>query len=302
MNVVAVSILYGTVVFLIIMTISEISTIRRKRLERKLTRFTVEREKKEFLGKFREKIKNFLMRAGLNTSVEEFLFINLLLYIIFLTVLLLAGIPVILTLFLSLFLPLILLWYLNLKKERRKAKVEKQMEGFLIDLSGILAPIPNIIEALKKSTENLDQPLKEEILKTISDVTSGNLSLKKSLRNLSRRFDDRGLVNMFSIALIQADKIGTKDTGKLLKRYADIARRNQRIKFEANAKLSYSRTQKNILLIGVVIIYIFTFILTPQYIRFYTTKVGIFLLIYSIISISLGLYILDRLTNITGDR
>lgn len=302
MNFVAISILYGSSAFLIIMTISEIYTIRRKRLERKLTRFTVEEKREDVLGKFSEKIKNFLMGTGLDLSVEEFLFTNLLLYIIFLTVILLANVPVILSFMLSLFGPLIFLWYLNLKKERRKEKCEKQMEGFLIDLSGILAPIPNIIEALKKSTVNLDQPLKSEILKTINDVISGNLSLKASLRNLSRRFDDKGLVNMFSIALIQADKIGTKDTGRLLKRYADIARRNQKMKFEANAKLSYSRTQKNILLIGVVIIYILAFILNPSYIGFYKTKAGIFLLIYSIISISLGVYLLNRLTNIKGDR
>lgn len=302
MNIIAISILYGITAFLVVITLGELRIARKKRLERKLKRLVIKPEEKKVTGRFSKSIENFLMGTGLKLSVEEFIFLILFLYIIMLIGLLISKIPIFIALLLSLILPALFLWYLKYKKEKRKEKVEKQMEGFLIDLSGILGPIPNILEALKQSIETLDQPLKDEILETVNDVISANLSVEDSLRNLSKRFDDSGLVNIFCVAMIQANKIGTKDTGRILKRYADIARRNQRIKTEAIAKLSYARTQKNILILGVILIYILVFIMNPGYINFYRTSLGLWIMAYSIISIGLGLYILNKLTNIGGSR
>jgi len=302
MNVFAISLLYGITAFLVVVTISEIRTLRRKRLERKLIRQVVKPEDKKVPGKFKESLNSFLMGAGLNIRFEEFFFTILILYILAFISFLLSGLPIFFAILLSSMLPLLFIWYLRYKKEKRILKAEKQMEGFLIDLSGILAPIPNIIEALKKSTETLEQPLKNEILKVINNVTAANLSLEESLKSLSYRFNDRGLVNVFSIALIQANKIGTKDTGKILKRYADVARRNQRIRAEAHSKLSYSRAQKNILITGIIFMYVLIFILNPDYINFYRTLTGLWIILYSIVSIGIGLYILNRLTNIGSER
>jgi len=299
MNNITISILFATVAFLVAMVISEIRTEMNKRLITKMKRETVEVEKKDVLSRFKKKISNFLKSAGLKLDVDEFLFINLLLYLAMFVVFLISGIPVILVLFASIVLPFLFIWYFNYKKEKRRIKIERQMEGFLIDLSGILSPIPNILEALKESVGRVNQPLKDEILKIINEVTGANISLEESLKNLSRRFNDKGLINIFSIAMIQAIKIGTKDTGKILKRYADVARRNERIRLEANAKLGYARTQKNVLLIGTIFLYILVLILNPEYISFYSTKIGLFIVIYSILSIIIGVYILNKITSIS---
>lgn len=299
MNNITISILFATVAFLVAMVISEIRTEMNKRLITKMKRETVEVERKDVLSRFKKKISNFLKSAGLKLDVDEFLFINLLLYLAMFVVFLISGIPVILVLFASIVLPFLFIWYFNYKKEKRRIKIERQMEGFLIDLSGILSPIPNILEALKESVGRVNQPLKDEILKIINEVTGANISLEESLKNLSRRFNDKGLINIFSIAMIQAIKIGTKDTGKILKRYADVARRNERIRLEANAKLGYARTQKNVLLIGTIFLYILVLILNPEYISFYSTKIGLFIVIYSILSIIIGVYILNKITSIS---
>ncbi|MBU2598009.1 MAG: type II secretion system F family protein [Actinobacteria bacterium] len=299
MNNITISILFSTVAFLVVMVISEISTEMNKRLITKMKRETVEVEKKDVLSRFKKKISNFLNSTGLKLDVDEFLFINFILYLAMFVVFLIFGIPVILVLFASIVLPFLFIWYFNYKKEKRRIKIERQMEGFLIDLSGILSPIPNILEALKESVGRVNQPLKDEILKIINEVTGANISLEESLKNLSRRFNDKGLINIFSIAMIQAIKIGTKDTGKILKRYADVARRNERIRLEANAKLGYARTQKNVLLIGTIFLYILVLILNPEYISFYSTKIGLFIVIYSILSIIIGVYILNKITSIS---
>jgi tight adherence protein B len=129
---------------------------------------------------------------------------------------------------------------LSMRKSKRLARFEMQLEASLLLIATTLKATPNLVDAISTAARNLEAPMSEELDLMLREHRVG-ATLDEALKNFGRRMKSRYL----DIAVI-AITIGRATGGDLpgiLDRIAGVIRETQRLEGMLDAKTAEGKMQ-----------------------------------------------------------
>jgi len=188
---------------------------------------------------------------------------------------------------------------INLRSRKENARKEDQLEGFLIDLVGNLYATPNVLVAIQKTTENTENPLKKEFETVINDTRKGVL-LVEALEKMIKRCRSK-IIGITLMGFIAANEKGV-DLIEFLKSQIEYIREKKGINSYIKILSSGPKyTSYIIMVIPIVSLLIASFI-NKNFLENLLSGIGLVILIYSAFSYFIGILLINRLINLTGEN
>jgi Flp pilus assembly protein TadB len=191
----------------------------------------------------------------------------------------------------------LILIIINIYKGKSIEKKELQLEQFLINLSGNYYMNPNLIVCIRKSLDNIDDPLKSDFEVILNDCAKG-LLLKDALKEMIARNDSK-LIEVIVSGLIAANEKGT-DLNSFLKYQIEYIREKKTlinyIKVLSSGPKYTSYFIMFIPLFSILLIALFN----KNFLSLFYLDVGIYVLIYSLISFLIGFILINKVINNIG--
>lgn len=249
------------------------------------------KHKKE--NKFERWYENF----NLKIDLSDFLLILFVISTLSFLTCIILKLPLIITIFIIFTIFFIITVVLNIKKSRTLNKKEEQLEYFLISLSGNLFSQPNILNCIKKSVKEIDEPLKSDFMEVLENYSKG-LVFKDALKIMIKKNDSR-LIEMILSGFIAASDKGT-DISKFINYQVDYIREKKSLKNYINILSTGPKYSSYfIMLIPVISILIVTLI-NKNFINYYLNGLGILISVYALISFLIGFLLINKIINNLG--
>lgn len=188
--------------------------------------------------------------------------------------------------------------YINLRGRRENARKEDQLESFLIDLVGNLYATPNVLVAIQKTTENAEDPLKKEFETVINDTRKGVL-LNAALEKMIKRSRSK-IIGITLMGFIAANEKGV-DLIEFLKSQIEYIREKKSISNYIRILSSGPKYTSYIIMVIPIISLLIASFINKYFLENLLSKVGLLILIYSAVSYFIGILLINRLVNLTGE-
>ncbi len=185
---------------------------------------------------------------------------------------------------------------LNVLKKQRGTKINNQLMDALILLSNSLKSGMDIVQGFEMVSKDLRPPISEEFGLVIKNYNLGT-PFEKSLEMMEERVDSRLLSYMVKAIVLQR-QVGGNLT-KIFERIVENIREESKLEEKLQAMTAQQRIQA--IVVGVMpwIMVGVMFIFQPDtMINFYTTPIGIVVLLFCIIWIFIGIKAVNKLGEI----
>jgi tight adherence protein B len=181
------------------------------------------------------------------------------------------------------------------RKRTKKRKLGSQVESTLSFLSCSLYGTTSITQALRNVANNIDEPMKSQLLIAESEITHG-VSIDDSLRACAARIGDDTFT--FAVDGIRICRETGSDVSQLLDRIATIARDRHTLSEKIRSLTTQQKaTAKFVTLIPVLYLLVM-YTLNQNYVGYLATKTGQLIVIYAVLSISVGFWVLHNMSDI----
>lgn len=244
---------------------------------------------------FKEKISLLMVlieQTGLTIKVSEFLLITTLIgFLGAIATKLFFGIP-----FVGFIACYFCFVWLNFLKEKRIEAFIKQLPPALDLLRGDLKAGLDVIGGLKHLSEEFPAPLSEEFAKVIAEINLG-LAIPDALNNLAERMDTMD-VQMFCTGIIINREMGG-NLSELVGKVAVTVRERFRLRGIVKALTAEGKMSSILLLVLPFVMFALLNFLAPEtYNPFMKDPVGQKIIIGCLISMSVGYFLIQKLTNL----
>lgn len=279
---------------------------RRQNLINKLNRsYSLNSFEKEFLKtnddrknlpvNFICKISLWLSKNGLKINAGVFLTLIVVFLSFLLILCLFFRIGAILFLIISSVSIFAIYAFIDLKGRKAGEKKESQLEYFLLELIGNLYATSNLLIAIKKSIDNLEEPLKSEIENIITDSQRG-LSLNEALENF--RLKNRSkVIEIIVTGLIAANDKGS-DLVSFLKDQLDYLRERKSLNSYIRILSAGPRYTSYVIAAMPLLVIAFSFVFNRNFSLFFISGTGIFVLLYMCLSYAIGFLLINKIVNL----
>ncbi|MCI6272928.1 MAG: type II secretion system F family protein [Erysipelotrichaceae bacterium] len=246
--------------------------------------------------KVSDSLKRNLMSSGLKLKAEEFVamwfaitVIPTILYTIFKG----FGAMTLLVMLLGFISPLLIL---NISKRRRIAKFSVQLNDALIIIGNSLRTGFTFRHALARVSEDLPDPISEELRRVIREVNYG-AKLEDSLGALANRMNSKEL-NMINSAVIIQQRTGG-NLAEIIDKVSLTISDRIKMKNQIKTLTAQGKTSGIIMALIPVAILLSLFFMSPDYIMvFFTTQIGISIFAFSIFWEFIGFMFIKKLVDI----
>lgn len=185
---------------------------------------------------------------------------------------------------------------LNVLKKQRGNKINKQLMDALILLSNSLKSGMDIVQGFEMVSKDLRPPISEEFALVIKNYNLGT-PFERSLEMMEERVDSRLLSYMVKAIVLQR-QVGGNLT-KIFERIVENIREESKLEEKLQAMTAQQRIQAIVVGIMPWIMVGVMFVFQPDtMINFYTTPVGIVVLLFCIIWIFIGIKAVNKLGEI----
>ncbi len=188
--------------------------------------------------------------------------------------------------------------FINLRSRRENAKKEDQMESFLIDLVGNLYATPNVLVAIQKTIENAENPLKKEFEIVINDTRKGVL-LNTALEKMIKRSRSK-IIGITLMGFIAANEKGV-NLIEFLKSQIEYIREKKSISNYIRILSSGPKHTSYIIMVIPIISLLIASFISKNFLENLLSGIGLFILIYSAVSYFIGILLINKLVNLTGE-
>lgn len=145
--------------------------------------------------------------------------------------------------------------YLEMLRRRRLAKIDKQVDGFLLTLANALRATPSIGNALSYTQSLIESPMKDELRLALQEMRLGN-SVDQALLHMGGRLKSASLDSAL-MALLIGRQVGGELT-RVLEGTAATLREMARLQGSLRAKTAESKAQMYVMaLFPAVVVYAF---------------------------------------------
>jgi len=172
------------------------------------------------------------------------------------------------------------------------------MEGFLTELSGNLYANPNILEAFKKASGDLEQPLKNEIEDIIRDNAKG-FSLEDSFKNFMAKNRSK-LIQVIFTGLYTANEKGA-DMVSFINDQLDYLSEKKAMNSYIRILSSGPRYTSYIIALLPLIVMGIAVCLNRNLASMLFTSAGLIVFIYVFLSYTAGFILINRMVNLSDD-
>jgi Flp pilus assembly protein TadB len=187
--------------------------------------------------------------------------------------------------------------FLNIRKKRNISKKEEQLEYFLISLTGNLFSQPNILNCIKKSLNEIEEPLKSDFQEVLDNYSKG-LIFKDALKIMVKKSNSK-LIELVLSGFIAAEEKGT-DISKFINYQVEYIREKKSLKNYINILSTGPKYSSYfIMLIPIISILIITF-LNKNFIDYYLSNLGMIISLYAISSFLIGFLLINKIINNLG--
>ncbi len=188
--------------------------------------------------------------------------------------------------------------FINLRSRRENARKEDQLESFLIDLVGNLYATPNVLIAIQKTIENAENPLKKEFETVINDTRKGVL-LNAALVKMIKRNRSK-IIGITLMGFIAANEKGV-NLIEFLKSQIEYTREKKGISNYIRILSSGPKHTSYIIMVIPIISLLLASIINNNFLENLLSGTGLLILIYSAVSYFIGILLINRLVNLTGE-
>jgi tight adherence protein B len=188
--------------------------------------------------------------------------------------------------------------FINLRGRRENARKEDQLESFLIDLVGNLYATPNVLVAIQKTTEDAEDPLKKEFETVINDTRKGVL-LNAALEKMIKRSRSK-IIGITLMGFIAANEKGV-DLIEFLKSQIEYIREKKGISNYIRILSSGPKYTSYIIMVIPIISLLIASFINKNFLENLLSGIGLLILIYSAVSYFIGILLINRLVNLTGE-
>ncbi len=246
---------------------------------------------------FFEKVLLWYKLKNLNISFSSFLILLFVIFSFEIMICLFFKLSFLILIIILIATTCLILIIINIYKGKSIEKKELQLEQFLINLSGNYYMNPNLIVCIRKSLDNIDDPLKSDFEVILNDCAKG-LLLKDALKEMIARNDSK-LIEVIVSGLIAANEKGT-DLNSFLKYQIEYIREKKTlinyIKVLSSGPKYTSYFIMFIPLFSILLIALFN----KNFLSLFYLDVGIYVLIYSLISFLIGFILINKVINNIG--
>lgn len=216
-------------------------------------------------------------------------------HVIILTFLIALGVRTEVALANSLLLAMVPIGYERMQRRKRQRLTESQLESLFINMSSSLFSNQSIAMALRAGQQEAEWPLRVEIERVLFEIESG-ASLDRALIAMARRIRSEVLNLAIDGILICRETGG--NLGALLERLTEVTRSRLILKEKIEAMTTQQKTTAVFVSAIPVIFLLAAYCLNPKYMEYLTKPLGLLILLYSIISISIGFFWLSKMADI----
>lgn len=246
---------------------------------------------------FFEKVLLWYKLKNLNISFSSFLILLFVIFSFEIMICLFFKLSFLILIIILIATACLILIIINIYKGKSIEKKELQLEQFLINLSGNYYMNPNLIVCIRKSLDNIDDPLKSDFEVILNDCAKG-LLLKDALKEMIARNDSK-LIEVIVSGLIAVNEKGT-DLNSFLKYQIEYIREKKTlinyIKVLSSGPKYTSYFIMFIPLFSILLIALFN----KNFLSLFYLDVGIYVLIYSLISFLIGFILINKVINNIG--
>jgi tight adherence protein B len=243
-------------------------------------------------------VENWLKSNSIDVEVKTFLIvISILISAIIIPGLFLRQ-GIIISLLLGSSCLVLIFIFINLRGRKENARKEDQLESFLIDLVGNLYITPNVLIAIQKTIENAENPLKKEFETVVNDTRKGVL-LNAALGKMIKRSQSQ-IIEITLMGFIAANEKGV-DLIEFLKSQIEYIREKKGINSYIRILSSGPRHTSYIIMVIPLISLLIASSINKGFLENLLSGTGLLILIYSAISYFIGILLINRLVNLTGE-
>lgn len=253
-----------------------------------------DKPKKRFV--FGKKLSADLEAAGVLLKPEEYLLIWAATTIVPPMIFLIAGgqlISAVAVLLIGLIIPPLLV---ARSKRKRMKKFERQLSDSIVLISNNLRAGFTFQQSMESVSREMHEPIAGEFKRTLLEIQLG-VSTEEAMERMVKRTNSSDLSLLVSAVLIQW-KVGG-NLAEVLDNIASTIRDRLRIKGEVRVATSSGRISGRIIGFLPIFLIAILMIINPIYIKeFFSTKIGIILIIVSICLETLGFLVIKKITDI----
>ncbi len=144
---------------------------------------------------------------------------------------------------------------------KRRAVIDEQAEVALQMLAGLYQVTGDLVDTLKKVSQAIASPLKEELQQVIAEYNAGK-DLSAALKDFAFRVDNRD-IELFVQGVILSEHYGT-DTSRVIKHIAEIIRSRLLLRDELKAETRGQNMTINLFLLLVPLVAAGLWIFSPS--------------------------------------
>lgn len=238
--------------------------------------------------------KRWFERQNLRINLNDFLLMIFTTITAIFLICLILKFSILFIILINIFIFYMVFVSLSILKKRNLKKKEEQLEYFLIILEGNLFVQANILNCIKKSIKEIEDPLKSEFQDVLDNYSRG-LLFKDALKIMIKKSNSK-LIELVLSGFIAAEEKGT-DISKFINHQIEYIRGKRSLKNYISILSTGPRYSSYfIMLIPILSITIITF-LNRSFIDYYLSSLGIIVSLYALSSFLVGFLLINKIIN-----
>lgn len=252
--------------------------------------------KSKWGSKYREKTEIKLVQAHLPLKYEEYVTINLVIFIAVSAIFLIitenifasAAFAVI-----AAFLPLV---YVNIRRKSIIHKIEEQLPDTLALISNTLKSGYSFLQAIDAAAKELPPPVSLEFQQILREINLG-VNTEKALESFSKRVQSPDLELIILAVLIQRQIGG--NLSEILDNISETIRSRIKIKGEIKILTAQGRISGLIISLLPVALGVILYFINPSYIlTLFQNPIGLGMLVLAVLMQAIGIFLIRRIIRI----
>jgi len=252
--------------------------------------------KSKWGSRYKEKIETKLIQAHLPLKSEEYIAINIAVFLAAAMVSLVFTENLAISVAFAAFAACIPLIYVNSREKSIIQKIEQQLPDTLALISNTLKSGYSFLQAIDAAARELPPPISVEFQQILKEINLG-VNTEKALEGLSKRVKSRDMELIIMAVLIQRQIGG--NLSEILDNISETIRSRIKIKGEIKILTAQGKVSGLIISLLPVALMIILYLINPPYIlTLFEQPLGWGMLTLAVLMQAIGIYLIRRITRI----
>lgn len=187
-------------------------------------------------------------------------------------------------------------FYIASKAKRRIEEFNAQLADGLLIISNALKAGYSFLQAISLVSREMDGPFAKEFSVLLKEMSFG-ITMEESFKNINSRVDSEDLKLIVNAILIQKDVGG--NLSEIIDKIIETIRERQRLKAEVKTLTAQGRLSGVIISMLPFTLALFLYFINTEYLMaLIKSNVGIGMIIYGLISQTIGFFVIRKITDI----